>query len=416
MHILLADDSEVSAQLITGFLRDRGYRVTTVHDGRRAVESYLAQPPDLVLMNVALPVMGGIEATRRIKAIGGPRWVPVVLMTTLSNKNDVVAGLDSGADDYLITPIVFEVLDARLRSMQRISGIQDSLLGILDNVFEAILTIDEAGAVQSYNKAAERIFGYTPAEVIGHNVKMLMPPPYAAEHDGYLGRYLREGGPRVIGMGRKVEGRRKTGEVFPMRLSVTEVRRHTGIKFIGLVSDISNEEAARQRIEFLALHDPLTGLPNRACFNEAIENACACSQATATALLFIDLDGFKPINDRHGHEAGDQALITVAKRLQNRLSEGDMVARLGGDEFVVLLSGIGNPAQAIAVAQRLPQAIAQPMELLGHDCELGASIGIALTPLHGLTANAILSAADNAMYLAKKANTQHISVADVPAP
>ena len=173
----------------------------------------------------------------------------------------------------LIKPIDFKVLEARLRSMQRIATMQDSLAAILDNVFEAIITISEAGLVRSYNQAAERIFGYTAEEVRGRNIRMLMPSPYAEEHDGYLERYVRERTPHIIGTGRKVRGRRKNGEVFPMRLAVTEMRRPSGSFFIGLVSDISQEEAARERIEFLALHDSLTGLPNRAHFNEALENA-----------------------------------------------------------------------------------------------------------------------------------------------
>lgn len=349
MHILLADYSEASALPVIEFLREQDYRVTYVQDGRAAVEAYRVEPPDLVLMEVVMPEMDGIEATRRIKALGGVRWVTEMLMTALSTKEDIVAGLNAGADDYLIKPIVYEVLDARMRSMARIASMQDSLLGVLDNVYEAILPIDEAGTVQSYNKAAEQIFGYSAAEVIGTNVKMLMPSPYAEEHDGYLERYLREHTPRVIGIGRKVQGRRKNGETFPMRLSVTEVRRHTGSQFIGLVSDISVEEAARQHIEFLAMHDPLTGLPNRARFNEVLGVACGRSRWQPGAVLFID--DFKPINDRRGHEFGDEALITVAKRLRHNLVEQDMVARLGGDEFVVLLFGPDNAKQATTVAQ-----------------------------------------------------------------
>lgn len=412
MHILLANDSKATALPVIAFLQQQGYRVTYVQDGMAAVEAYLAEPPDLVLMDVVMPKMDGIEATRRIKALDGVKWVPVILMTVLSAKEEIITGFNAGADDYLIKPIIFEVLDARMRSMQRIADMQDSLFGVLDNVYEAILTIDEVGIVQCYNKAAERIFGYSAAEVIGANIKMLMPSPYTEEHDGYLERYRRERTPHVIGIGRKVQGRRKNGEVFPMRLSVTELRRNTGNKFIGLVSDISDEEAAQQRIEFLALHDPLTGLFNRASFNEALGVGCARSCEQPGAVLFIDLDGFKLINDRYGHEAGDEALITIAKRLSHNLAEQDMVARLGGDEFVVLLAGPENATQATAVAQRLLEAISRPMTLLGNTCHLGASIGIALMPAHGVTTNTILSAADNAMYAAKRAGKGRIVVAE----
>ncbi|MGO9443512.1 MAG: diguanylate cyclase domain-containing protein [Thiobacillaceae bacterium] len=411
MRILFADSSAAGALPVIDFLQRNGLDITHVEDGHAAVEAYRSKPYDLVMMDVALPGVDGIEATRRIKALESVRWVPIIILTARSAKDEMVAALDAGADDYLVKPIVFEVLAARIRSMQRIGLIQESLAGILDNVHEAILTIDEAGIVQSFNKAAERIFGYTAAEVIGANVKLLMPSPYTEEHDGYLARYLHDHTPRVIGIGRKVQGLRKNGTVFPMRLAVTEVHHNARTQFIGLVSDISDEEAALHHIEFLALHDPLTGLPNRAHFNEVITVACDLSREHPSALLFIDLDGFKPINDRHGHHAGDEALITIAKRLQHNLADQDMVARLGGDEFVALVVGPETPPQAIAVAERLLEAVSRPMTVLGHTCQLGASIGIALVPANGTTASDVLRAADNAMYAAKQAGKGRITVA-----
>jgi diguanylate cyclase (GGDEF)-like protein/PAS domain S-box-containing protein len=412
MHILLAEDSRVSALPVIAFLEQRGNRVTHVMDGAAAVAAYQADPPDLVLMDVMMPVLDGIEATRRIKTLGGRRWVPVMLLTGLSAQDEIVAGFDAGADDYLIKPIVFAILDARMRSMQRIATIQDSLFSIFDNVYEAIITIDERGCVRDYNRAAERIFGHAPAEVIGQNVKMLMPEPYAAEHDGYLTRYLRERTPRIIGSGRKVQGRRKDGAIFPMRLSVTEVKRGGSSQFIGLVSDISAEEQARQRIEFLALHDALTGLPNRAQFNDALDATLQTPAAGRHALLFIDLDGFKPINDSLGHEAGDAALKIVADRLRHDLAAGDFVARLGGDEFVVIARALPDAAAARAIAARLLAAIAQPLNLGGQERRMGASIGVAMiVPQGTVGASDILTAADNAMYAAKRAGKGRIVVA-----
>jgi diguanylate cyclase (GGDEF)-like protein len=187
-----------------------------------------------------------------------------------------------------------------------------------------------------------------------------------------------------------------------MRLAVTEVRRGAGTLFIGLVSDISAEEAARERIEFLALHDVLTGLPNRAQFTARLEALCAQPGAGLHAVLFLDLDGFKLINDTLGHEAGDEALQIAAHRLRHDLAAGDFVARLGGDEFVAICHDIADTAAALAIGNRLLTAIAQPMTLLGTPSRMGASIGIALLPQHGHTATEILTAADHAMYAAKR--------------
>jgi diguanylate cyclase (GGDEF)-like protein/PAS domain S-box-containing protein len=403
MRILFAEDSRSTALPIISFLQERGHEVVHVVDGKAALEAFAATRPDLVLLDVVMPVMDGIEATRRIKALGVGRWVPVMLMTSLAAKEEIVAGLDAGADDYLIKPIVFEVLEARIRSMQRIATIQDSLAAIHDNVFEAIISIDEAGRVLSYNKAALRIFGYRAEEVVGANVKMLMPSPYTEEHDGYLARYRSERKPHIVGNSRKVHGRRKNGEIFPMQLAVTEVRRNQGSLFIGLISDITREEEARQRIEFLAWHDSLTGLPNRANFNDALEALCKEADGRLHAVLFVDLDGFKPINDTLGHDAGDEALRVIAGRLRNELASTDFVARLGGDEFVAIARDLPGPEAATAIAERLLDSICRPMTLLGKPSRLCASIGIALVPDHGTSADAILTAADNAMYAAKRA-------------
>lgn len=401
MHILFADDTRSTALPVITVLERNGHRVTYVKDGQAAVDAYSVERPDLVLLDVVMPVMDGIEATRRIKALGGSRWVPVMLLTGLSEKEEIVAGFEAGADDYLIKPVVFEVLEARLRSMQRIATMQDSLFAIVDNVIEGVITIDAQGLIKSFNKAAERIFGYGAAEVVGRNVKMLMPSPYAEEHDGYLERYRREGTPRIVGNSRKVAGRRKSGAVFPMRLGVTEVSGSQGSQFIGLVSDISAEEKARERIEFLALHDPLTALPNRAQFNDTLEALLKRRDDKLHAVLFIDLDGFKPINDTLGHDAGDEALKMAAGRLRHELAAQDFVARIGGDEFVAIVHGLPGPAAALAIADRLLAALAQPFVLAGGSRTMGASIGIAVIR-HGITSSEVLTAADNAMYAAKR--------------
>lgn len=415
MRILFAEDSKAITKLVVTFLEREGHSVTHVDNGLSAVHAFAETFPDLVLMDIVMPVMDGIEATRQIKALAGKRWIPVMLMTSLAAHDQVVEGMRVGADDYLIKPIVPEVLQARIQSMERIATMQDSLFGILDNVYEGVLTIDKQGHIQSYNRAAESIFGHTAKEVMGRNVNMLMPEPYAAEHDGYLSRYQREGTPHVIGIGRKVRGLRKNGDTFPMRLAVTEVRRGLEPVFIGLVSDISNEEAARERIEFLALHDALTGLPNRAQFNARLETLCAQHTTGIHAVLFLDLDGFKPINDSLGHQAGDEALKIAAQRLQHSLSTEDFVARLGGDEFVAICHHIASADAALAIGNQLLAAISQPMNLLGTPSSMGASIGIALLPQHGRTASDILTAADHAMYCAKRRGKRQVVLAeDVP--
>jgi len=196
-----------------------------------------------------------------------------------------------------------------------------------------------------------------------------------------------------------------------MRLAVTEVKRAQDSLFIGLIQDISKEEAARKRIEYLALNDVLTGLPNRASFNQKLEDLQQTTSASLHLLLFIDLDGFKPVNDTLGHEAGDEALKQVAQRINRLLGKEDFAARLGGDEFVLLGYQKGEAEVGQAFAQRLLQALSEPFQLLGHSVQLGASMG-ALGFAPGTQGSSeLLTQADNAMYAAKNAGKGQVVLA-----
>lgn len=406
MHILLAEDSPMIAQPTIHALESHGHRVTHVTDGAAAVAQYKIDPPDLVLMDVVMPNMDGIEAVRLIKAIPVKRWIPITMLTALTSDADLIRALEAGADDYITKPVNFDVLIARLRSKQRVVDMQNSLFGVLENVHEGILTIDQHGIVQRFNLAAERIFGYSSREVMGRNVNMLMPEPYHTQHDGYLHNYLATHQPKVIGMGRKVEGRRKNGDVFPMHLAVTQVESVLGVQFIGLVRDISREEEDRQKIEYMVTHDALTGLNNRNSLSNVLSEYVRRVQSFA--VLFIDIDGFKPVNDTFGHDIGDQVLIAIAQRMCSVVASSDTIARLGGDEFIVVLPDVADSSDVEQVATRLLERISMPMNFDEISCRVGASIGAALFPEHAHTAEKILQAADGAMYKAKQAGKNRI--------
>jgi diguanylate cyclase (GGDEF)-like protein/PAS domain S-box-containing protein len=409
MKILYAEDSLELAQAVKLVLEADGHHVTHVLDGAAAVEAYVFNTPDLVLMDVLMPVMGGIEACQKIKAIPMKKWVPFIMLSAKSSNEEVVKGLESGADDYLAKPIDLNVLIARMRSKQRIVDIQNSLFGILDNVHEGIITIDQTGKVQNFNLAAERIFGYVPDEVIGNNINMLMPEPYKTQHDGYLHNYMATNQPKVIGIGRKVQGRRKDGEIFPMHLAVTQIDSAYGMLFIGLVRDISAEEEYRLNIEKLAMTDPLTSLPNRSSFNHQM--SARILEGKPFALLFVDIDGFKPVNDNFGHEIGDRVLITLSQRMLGSVAESDFIARLGGDEFVVILKNIPSPLKAEQVGLRILGKIGETMNFKGNECKVGASIGVALYPANGQTSEVLMYGADSAMYEAKRSGKNRVIMA-----
>ncbi|MCX8017866.1 MAG: response regulator, partial [Rhodocyclaceae bacterium] len=192
-RVLVVDDTATNRQILAVFLKKMGHTVDLAEDGAKAVAMFAASDYDIVIMDVMMPVMDGYEATRRIKAMCGDRWVPVVFLSALDKDENLIAGLDAGGDDYLAKPVNFLVLEAKLRSLSRALALRRELedsrrfnQAVTDNLLDAIVTIDERGIIESVNPACCRIFGYTAAEMIGRNVSMLMPEPYAAAHDGYI--------------------------------------------------------------------------------------------------------------------------------------------------------------------------------------------------------------------------------------
>ena len=273
---------------------------------------------------------------------------------------------------------------------------------VLDTAVDGILTIDGTGRVESMNAAAERMFGWRAADVVGRNVSMLMPEPYRSEHDRYLERYHRTGERRIIGIGREVLGQRRDGSAFPLELAVSEVGGDSGL-FTGVVRDISERKELEAQLARQALHDPLTGLANRSLLLDRLEHALARlpRHAGALALMFLDLDRFKLVNDSLGHDAGDELLIQTAERLRAVVRCEDLVARLGGDEFVVLCEDLPDPGDAEAVAARIVAALNAPVHVRGRDIRAPASVGV-VTDVGERTASELLRDADAAMYQAKE--------------
>ena len=315
---------------------------------------------------------------------------------------------------------------------------------IRENVLDGIITLDEQGRIQSCNPAAERMFGYGPGELSGQPVTVLMPEADAARHQQHIQAYLDSGREKIMGMSRDVAGRRRDGREIILSIGVTEIRTHGRRLFIGALRDITEQREAervlkrsqaeletlvsqrtrelnetnqrlRQEIdkhkrtqaelEHLARHDPLTQLPNRSLFTEHLRHnlARAHRRGLQTALLFIDLDGFKSINDAHGHETGDRLLRAVAQRLTGITRDEDLIARIGGDEFTLVLANEPDIRErAAAVAAKIIEALGQPFPVDGIELSIGASIGISLYPLDARDDESLLRHADHAMYRAKQ--------------
>jgi PAS domain S-box-containing protein len=256
LKVLVVDDTATNRMMLEVFLRKLGVDAVVAEDGVKGVEAYKREAPDIVIMDVMMPVMDGYEATRRIKALSGERWTPVIFLSALDNEESLVTGLDAGGDDYLSKPVNFVVLDAKLRSTARALAIQRSLederqriAAISDNLVDGIITTDAKGIILTCNPAIENMFGYARSEMIGQNVNMLMPEPYRSEHDGHVARYVKGGQPRILGVGqREFLGRHKSGEVFALELGISEMRVAGGRQFVGLLHDARERVAAEQKL------------------------------------------------------------------------------------------------------------------------------------------------------------------------
>lgn len=282
---------------------------------------------------------------------------------------------------------------------------QGQLQAVIQNVMDGIITINESGEIQGFNPAAEQIFGYTQSEILGQNVKILMPEPDKSEHDAHIHRYMLTGQARLVGVrGREVTAVRKCGEQFPMELSLSKMVLAGQNYFVGITRDITERKRTEQKIAHLAHYDYLTDLPNRALYLDKLDQSIALAKRNhyKVAVLFLDLDGFKKINDTLGHDVGDLLLQGVSKRLKDTIRASDTVARVGGDEFTFVLNDTGSNESASLVAEKIIESLSEPFSLKGQHCHVGGSIGIAVFPDDSKSLKKLIIQADEAMYLAKQ--------------
>jgi diguanylate cyclase (GGDEF)-like protein/PAS domain S-box-containing protein len=270
---------------------------------------------------------------------------------------------------------------------------------ILDQIHESVLTMDLNGFITSWNKGAERLFGYSSVEAVGRNILFL----YDEEDSTFNDDFLEQGG-RLMEVRRK----KKNGEVFWASLSLSPLcdRDDRSIGLIAYLTDITERKMAEERLHHLAYYDALTSLPNRSLLTKLVDQALTVAQRSKLhgCILFIDLNRFKLINDTLGRAAGDELLREVARRFRLALRDQDLVARLGGDEFAVGLFDISQHYEASMVAQKLLAVLNEPFLIDGNDLRVDASIGISVYPQDGNDGETLLRQADIAMYRAKVGN------------
>jgi diguanylate cyclase (GGDEF)-like protein/PAS domain S-box-containing protein len=273
----------------------------------------------------------------------------------------------------------------------------------MDAAPDGIVLVQHDGAILYANAAMAAISGYVLAELLGTSVHRLLPRSHRMRHAEQMADYFDGPSRRPMGMGRDLWLERKDGSLIPVDVALGHTEQGGGAA-VAFVRDITELRRLEARMHYQATHDTLTGLVNRWQFGQRLEQAIAESarQGEPFALLLLDLDDFKAINDGYGHAAGDQVLVEVARRLKGALRASDTLARLGGDEFTVLLQPLADPEEAEQRAAELLQVLCQPCRMHGFELNFGASLGLALCPADARDAATLLRYADMAMYQAKE--------------
>jgi diguanylate cyclase (GGDEF)-like protein/PAS domain S-box-containing protein len=354
----------------------------------------------------------------RVNANSGDRSDPKILSVTVTkiNEGTLIVSLSDVSEEKRMAMHIAES-EARMR-------------GLLDAAPDSIISMDSLGHITDWNRQAECMFGWTKDAVMGAKlVDIITPEQSRTDQEISLVRFLKTGQTEIPTRRVELTAMRRGGMCFPVELYLVPFEMSGVHHVTAFISDITDRKRADQMVHQLAYHDPLTGLANRTLLHDRMTQAMLAGERSKfhSALILLDLDNFKPINDLHGHNVGDLLLVEVARRLRSCVREVDTVARLGGDEFVVLLGNLdvsqaGSFEQCQIVAEKIRVSLLSPYQLtlsqsadpgptVQHHCS--ASIGVAMFVGHKASQTEILKRADAAMYRAKDAGRNVIRFYDV---
>ncbi|MBV9656167.1 MAG: PleD family two-component system response regulator [Acetobacteraceae bacterium] len=448
-RILIVDDMPANARLLEAQLAAEYYQLRTAPDGFEAIERALSWQPDLILLDVMMPGMDGFETCRRLKDDARTLHIPVVMVTALGEREERVRGLEAGADDFLTKPVELDSLLARVRSLVRLKRLLDEwrargetarALGLAG---ERLAVPSVAGAralvIDDWDVGAQTIADALAREGIAADRARSgaeAAPLTAAIAFDLVVLSLSLAGDDPLQVASQLRAGDATHEV-PMLLVAEAGDRAPMLRGLDLGANDwltrpvdANELRARARNQIrrkfyqdrlradlghaleMALTDPLTGLYNQRYFMRHLTGLLDAQPTAALAVLMIDVDHFKRVNDEHGHAIGDRVLRGIADTLRGNTRMFDSVARYGGEEFAVVLPGT-NQADAVGTAERLRHAVeaAPPISGNGSLPPLTISVGVACTGGHATTAEALMQASDLALYEAKRNGRNRIELA-----
>ncbi|MGI9336340.1 MAG: putative bifunctional diguanylate cyclase/phosphodiesterase [Gammaproteobacteria bacterium] len=436
-RVLVAEDDQAARFLLREALEQAGFFVEEAANGAIAVQRFKEAPPDIVLVDVMMPELDGFETCDQLRREPGGRHVPIVMMTGLDDLESIKHAYEVGATDFITKPFAYEVLTQRVRYMVRAKRTADELRRTATELRESEARLEQAQRIArlghwEWNIDRNRmrcsrefctIFGFE-SDASSMDCEDLITAVHPDDR-----QFVRDAMQAAIddGTAYKIEFRirREDGSERVVTQEAEAVNDEDGnaVRIMGTAQDTTERRRAEEQVRYLAYYDNVTGLPNRTFLREQLRSVLATARRKdeMIGVLFLDLDGFKLVNDTLGHSAGDLLLQNVAQRLGECVREGDqitrldsedfeeeepwldpnVVARLGGDEFVILLTNITRSEEAGAVAVRIANSLARPFELDGEKVYISTSVGISLYPQDGTDEDTLLKHADAAMYEAK---------------
>jgi PAS domain S-box-containing protein len=429
--VLVVDDAPDARLVMAAALRKAGFEVRLAEGGHDALRQFRAAPCELVMLDVSMPDLSGHEVCTILRAEAGPT-LPIVMVTGMDDLASVEKAYESGATDFIAKPVNWALIGHRVRYLLRgsqamldLEQAQARHAAVLSAIPDLLFELDLDGRYHDYRAPKTELLAAPPEAFLGRTVAEVLPREAAEISMAALHRAYLHGSDT----GAQIELTLPRGNTW-FELSVARKAGAEGERprFIVLSRDITERKQTEARIARLAFYDSLTGLPNRRAFLERVEREVRRAERARArlAVLYMDLDGFKNINDTMGHAAGDLVLQWAADRLRDGLRPADLLsrpledfgdepneaglARLGGDEFTALLVDLERAEDALTVAQRIGQLMRRPFDLDGREVTLTASIGIALYPDDGSDAATLLQHADTAMYHAKGSGRDNAQV------
>ncbi|UMR28535.1 EAL domain-containing protein [Massilia sp. MB5] len=408
--VLVADDDPVMRLLMLEMLAQVGLNAVEAEDGPAALSSFRQMCPDLVLLDVDMPGVDGFAVCREIRKMEHGATVPIIMVTGGDDLEAVTLAYEVGATDFISKPINWPILGHRVLYVLRASDAIARLRiadahnrAVLAAIPDTFFRLSPEGFYLDYEQGHGPGATLSETRCVGRHISEVLPAPIAQRLMHELECVLDTHDIRSVDYELFSGGMLHHFEARLVNTGAGEV--------LGLVRDISERKRTEDQIRRLAYCDSLTGIPNRQAFLESLEHELQRSRAGGRkfAVLFMDLDSFKRINDTLGHNVGDLLLQAVSERLHETIRPGDTVslaghgslARLGGDEFTILIPDLQQVEDALHVAQRVKDAMRRPFQLDGHEIFVTASIGISLYPQDGEDSSSLLKYADTAMYHAK---------------